>query len=227
MIDRIRSAASTVPRAVTSAASSVPRAVGSAGAAVPRAVGSAGSAVTRSVGSLYDRAIDRVLAQPYQVATADDARALLDDPEAIDVSAFADQIQQVAIIALPIARRVGALRHVPGVKKVPWVLSLVTVANLARAVRQGVREVQVVGSYVAARVHATTGEPPDPDLVKHLTVQLYLSPSRRPDPSGEGLPAGRLLRRWMTYGLFGRTTNKVAVRAIGSVERLDMRSVLP
>src|SRR3954451_5011584 len=61
MMDWIRSAAASVPRA----AASVPRAA----AAVPRAVG-----------SLYDRAIDRVLARPYQIATADEARALLEDP---------------------------------------------------------------------------------------------------------------------------------------------------
>ena len=76
--------------------------------------GLGGSAVARAVGSLYDRAIDRVLAQPYQVATADEARALLDDPDSIDVSAFADQIQQVAIIAIPIARRRG--RAPPGAR---------------------------------------------------------------------------------------------------------------
>jgi hypothetical protein len=187
---------------------------------------SAAASVPRAVGSLYDRVIDRVLARPYQVATADEARALLDDPERIDVSAFADQIQQVAIIALPLARRVGVLRRVPGVKRVPWVLSLVTVANVARAIRQGVREVQVVGSYVASRLHAATGEPPDPQLVKHLTVQLYLSPSRRPLLGSGRIPAGRLLRRWLTYGLVGRTTNKAADRAIGAVERLDVRALV-
>jgi hypothetical protein len=193
MIDRVRSAASTVPRAVT---------------------------------SLYDMAIDRVLARPYRVATADEARGLLEDPESIDVSAVADQIQQVAIIAIPVVRRIGALTKVPGVKKVPWVLSIVTVANLTRAVRQGVREVQVVGSYLASRIEATTGRPPDPDLVKHLTVQLYLSPSRRPSPQEGRVPAARLLRRWLTYGLVGRTTNKTAVRAVDAVERLDVPALL-
>ena len=202
------------------------RAAGSATSSVPRAVGSAASAGSRSVASLYDRAIDRILARPYQVATADEARALLDDPASIDVSAFADQIQQVAIIALPIARRLGPLSRVPGLRRVPWVLSIVTVANVARAIRQGVREVQVVGSYLAARLHATTGEPPDPALVKALTVQVYLSPSRRPSAADRTVPAGRLLRRWLTYGLVGRTTNKTAMRAIGAVERLDVPALL-
>jgi hypothetical protein len=185
------------------------------------------ASLPRAVGSLYDRAIDRVLARPYQVATADEARALLDDPESIDVSAFADQIQQVALVALPVVRRLGAFRKVPGVRKVPMVLSLVTLANVTRSIRQGVREVQIVGSYAASRVEAVTGAPADPDLVKRLTVQLYLSPNRRPDPRADyRAPALKLLRRWLLYGLVGRTTNKTAVRAVGAVERLDLAAVL-
>jgi hypothetical protein len=215
MMDRVRSAASSIPRAVGSAASSVPRAVGSAASSVPRAAG-----------SLYDRVIDRMLARPYQVTTAEEARALLEDPESIDVSAFADQIQQVAIIALPLARRLGPLSRVPGLRKVPWVLSIVTVANLARAIRQGVREVQVVGSYLASRLQAATGEAPDPALVKALTVQLYLSPSRRPSAADRSVPAGKLLRRWLTYGLVGRSTNKTAMRAVGAIEQLDVAALV-
>jgi hypothetical protein len=200
-------------------AASVPRAAST----VPRAA----SALPRAVGSLYERAIDRVLARPYQVWTADEARALLDDPETIDVSAFADQIQQIAIIAIPVMRRFAMFRKVPGVKKFPLVLSVVTVANMTRAVRQGVREVQVIGSYLGSRLHEETGLAPDPELVKQATVQLYLSPNRRPrfDPD-ERVPAMRLFRRWMLYGLVGRTTNKTAVRAVGAVERMDIAALV-
>ena len=213
-------------RRVPGFVSAIPRALNRVpefAAAVPRAA----TSLPRAVGSLYERAIDRVLARPYQVGTADEARALLDDPETIDVSAFADQIQQIAIVAVPIMRRVAMFRRLPGVKKVPWVLSIVTVANVSRAIRQGVREVQVIGSYVGSRLHAATGQPADPELVKHLTVQLYLSPTRRPrvDPE-ERVPAVKLIRRWMLYGLMGRTTNKSAVRAVAAVERMDVRSVL-
>lgn len=189
-------------------------------------VRSVASTVPRAVGSLYDRVIDRVLSRPHQLATAAEARAVLEDPESIDVSAFADQIQQVAIIAIPIARRLGPLSRIPGLKRVPWVLSILTVANVARAIRQGVREVQVVGSYLANRLEAATGEPADPALVKALTVQLYLSPSRRPSALDRSVPAGRLLRRWLIYGLVGRTTNKTAVRAVDAVERLDVPALL-
>ncbi len=189
---------------------------------------SAASAVPRSVGSLYEKAIDRVLARPYEVTTADEARAVLDDPHAIDVSAFADQIQQVALVAAPLVRRVGRLKRVPGVKRFPWVLSVVTLANLTRAIRQGVREVQIVGSYLAARIQHVTGSAPDPELVKRLTVQVYLAPNRRLDPSeSDRVPARRLLQRWLFNGLLGRTSNKAAVRAIGAVESLDMATILP
>jgi hypothetical protein len=188
---------------------------------------SAATAVPRAVTSLYDRVIDRMLARPHQVRTADEARAVLDDPSSIDVSAFADQIQQVAIVALPLVRRIGMVRKVPGVRRVPWVFSLVTLANVTRSIRQGVREVQVIGSYLAARLEAATGAPADPELVKRLTVQLYLSPSRRPHPAPGGrVPALKLLRRWLLYGLVGRTTNKAADRAIEAVERLDVPTLV-
>ena len=197
-------------------------------ASVPRAVVGLPKAAASAAQSLYDRALDRVLARPYESSTADEARAVLEDPDAIDVSAFADQIQQVALFAMPIVRRVGRFRRVPGVKKIPWVFSLVTITNLTRSIRQGVREVQVVGSYLAARIEHVTGRPPDPDLVKRLTVQLYLSPTRKADPTvPESLEARKLLQRWLFNGVLGRTTNKSAVRAIGAVERLEVTAVLP
>jgi hypothetical protein len=63
--------------------------------------------------------------------------------------------------------------------------------------------------------------------VKQVTVQVYLSPSRRPrfDPD-ERVPAVRLFRRWMLYGLVGRTTNKAAVRAVAALERMDVDELL-
>jgi hypothetical protein len=201
--------------------------VKSTAAGVPRAVAGLPKAAASAAQSLYDRAIDRVLARPYEITTADAARAVLDDPDAIDVSAFADQIQQVALFTMPIVRRIGRFRRVPGVKKIPWVFSLVTITNLTRSIRQGVREVQVIGSYVAARIERATGRPPDPDLVKRLTVQLYLSPTRKADPTvPESLEARKLLQRWLFNGFLGRTTNKTAVRAIGAVERLDVSALL-
>jgi hypothetical protein len=202
--------------------------VKSTAASVPKAAASLSNAAASAAGSLYDRAIDRVLSRPYEVTTADEARAILDDPDAIDVSAFADQIQQVVLLATPLLRRVGRFKNVPGVRKVPWVFSIVTVASLTRSIRAGVREVQVVGSYLAARIQHATGTPPDPELVKRLTVQLYLAPTRRLDPSAtERVPARKLLQRWLLNGLLGRTSNKAAVRAIGAVERLDVATVLP
>jgi hypothetical protein len=201
--------------------------VKSTAASVPRAVVGLPKAAASAAQSLYDRAIDRVLARPYEITTADQARAVLDDPDAIDVSAFADQIQQVALFTMPIVRRIGRFRKVPGVRKIPWVFSLVTITNLTRSIRQGVREVQVIGSYLAARIEHATGRPPDPDLVKRLTVQLYLSPTRKADLTvPENLEARKLLQRWLFNGFLGRTTNKTAVRAIGAVERLDVSALL-
>src|SRR4051794_33647151 len=78
MIDRIRSVAAAAPRAVSTAVAAVPRAVSSAAASVPGALSTAAASVPRAAGSLYDRVIDRMLARPHQIATADEARALLE-----------------------------------------------------------------------------------------------------------------------------------------------------
>jgi hypothetical protein len=179
-----------------------------------------------ATGRLYDAAIDRVLASHYEIPDAATARRVLDEPGGVDVSAVADQIQQLAVVAMPIVRRVAKANKIPGLKKVPVVLSLVTVGNVVRAIRQGVREVQVVASYLAARVAALTGAPPDPALVKRLAVQLYLHPSRPVATTGGRPDMAGLLRRWLLHGLFGRTSSAAAHRAIDAIQRLDLSSVI-
>jgi hypothetical protein len=85
-----------------------------------------------------------------------------------------------------------------------------------------VREVQVLGSLVAHRLEQATGRPADPALVKKLTLELYLAPKRVPDVSDRRLRPGRLVRRWIFRGAFGRETRKDASRALDQAERLDV-----
>ena len=112
-------------------------------------------------------------------------------------------------------------------RRVPWIFSSVTLGNVTRSIRQGVREVQVVGSYLAARLQAATGKAADPALVKRLTVQVYLAPSRQLDlTETDQRVAGRQAAAAVALnGLLGRTSNKAAVRAIGAIERLDIATV--
>lgn len=174
--------------------------------------------LTEAVATLYERAIDRILLSPERVRTAAEGKALLARQESHE--ALAEHIQRVVVLAVPVVRAV-----VVGARftRVPWVLVSSTALSIGLTVRTGVREVQVLGSLVAHRLEQVTGRPPDAALVKKLTIELYLAPKKTPDLSDRRLRPGRLVRRWIFRGAFGRETRKDASRALDHAERLDLR----
>ncbi len=139
-----------------------------------------------------------------------------------DTEMLADTIQRVAVVATPIVRTLAqGARWLP---RVPWVLVASTTASLVTTLRAGVREVRILGSFVAHRLELATGRPADPALVKQLTLELYLSPRRTPTLRG-GLPLGRLVRRWVFRGAIGKDTRKAAYKALDAAERLDVATL--
>jgi hypothetical protein len=178
-----------------------------------------------AVTGLYDRAVDSVLATPHAVPTAHEALRLLDERHH-DTQQLGEQIGKVAMLAVPVVRRLQSaerLTKLPGVRRLPWLASATSVAGAAAALTRGVREVQVIGSYVATRLEAT-GYPVDPELVKRVTVQLYLSPSS-PLRLDQRVGPARLLRRWLVRGALGRDTRRAATKAVSAVSRLDVGAV--
>jgi hypothetical protein len=176
--------------------------------------------LTEAVATLYERAIDRVLLTPERVTTAAEGRALLAAQERHE--ALAEQIQKVVVLAVPVARAVAAGARFT---RVPWVLVSSTALSIGLTVRAGVREVQVLASLLAHRLEQATGHPPDRALVEKLTIELYLAPKKTPDVSDRRLRAGRLVRRWIFRGAFGRETRKDAGRALDQAERLDLHAL--
>jgi hypothetical protein len=188
-------------------------------AAVGGLVGKAGDAVT----SLYDAALNRVLARPYEVRTADEAKALLD---AKGDDALAPLIERAAVLGAPVARQLlktkraaSVVGKVPGLRRLPFLATIMSVAGAAGLLRRGVRDVQVIGSYLARRFPDA-----DPEVLKSLTVQLYLHPRRRPRPD-DPAPTTRLLRAWLVRGVLGRERKANAERALDAVDRLDAAAV--
>lgn len=177
-------------------------------------------ALTDAVSTLYERAIDRVLLTPERVHSAAEGKALLASQESHE--ALAEGIQRVVVLAVPVVRAVAAGARFT---RVPWVLVSSTALSIGLTVRAGVREVQVLGSFVAHRLEQATGRPADPALVKKLTIELYLAPKRVPDVSDPRLRPGRLVRRWIFRGAFGRETRKDAGRALDRAERLDVNAL--
>jgi hypothetical protein len=174
------------------------------------------SRLVHATGELVDRAVDEVLLTDVRVTSAAEARRLLARAE--ETEALADEIQRVIVIALPVAR---VLARGAKLVKLPWVILATTSLSVGVAVRNGVREIQVLSALVAHRLEQETGTPADPALVKKLATELYLHPKRKPDLSDEKLHLVRMTRKWLLRGAFGRTTEKRVLRALTAAERLD------
>jgi hypothetical protein len=181
--------------------------------AIPRSV-------ERAAGNVVHEAFERLLSSDVEVKAAADAKRLLAGHE--DTEEMTDAIQRFVAIATPVARI--ALRGAR-FTRVPWVLVASSAVSVGVTVRNGVRELQVLAALLAHRFEQETGSPPDPTLLRKLTLELYLRPRRAPDVSDLGLPLARLARRWILSGVLGRNTRKKTERALDAAERLDLAAV--
>lgn len=176
----------------------------------------ASGALVEAVGGLADQAIDRMLLTHERVTSAAEGRRLLAGEA--NTEAFADNIQRVVVLAVPVIR---ILARGARFTRMPWVMVASSSISIGTAVRTGVRELQVLASLVAHRLEQATGGPSDPALSKKLAIELYLNPKRTPDLSDDKLRLVRLTRKWVLSGAFGRNTSKRAARALDAAERLD------
>jgi len=179
------------------------------------------SALVRAAASLVDDLLDRLLLGDDRVTTAAEGKRLLDRDD--DLEQVTDRIQRFVALATPAIRTLAR-----GAKftRVPWVLVASSTASTGITIRSGVQEVRVLASLVAHRIEQVTGSPPDPALVKKVTLELYLSPRREPSLSNLDLPIAKLVRRWLVRGVLGRDTRKAAGKALDAAERLDVARML-
>lgn len=178
-------------------------------------------ALTDAVEALVDRAMDRILLTGERVRSPAEGKSRLTKRE--DTEALADNVQRVVVLAVPVVRAfVRSVRFT----RVPWVLVASTTVSIGLAVRNGVREVQVLGALLAHRLEQASGEPADRALVKTLAVELYLEPKQVPNLMSDRLRVGRLTRRWLVRGAFGRSTEKQARKALDAAGALDVDAVL-
>ena len=167
-----------------------------------------------------NRAVDQVLLGDARVGSAAEGERLLEDSEQNE--ALTDDIQRVIVLSLPVIRSLAS-----GAKldKLPWVILATSALSVGVAVRNGVREIQVISSLLAHRIEEETGAPADPDLVKKLAVDLYLHPKRRLELRDDKLLLFRLSRKWALGGVFGRKTEKRAARALTAAEQVDAKAL--
>ena len=188
----------------------------SAGKSAGASARNAGEALVEAVGRLADKAIDRVLLTDERITSAADGKRLLAGER--DAEALAGDFQRVVVLAVPVVRR---LARGARLTRVPWVMVASSAVSIGVAFRTGVRELQVLASFVAHRLEQATGAPSDPALVKKLAIDLYLDPKRTVHLADDRLRLLRLTHKWVLSGAFGRKTSKRATRALDAAERLD------
>jgi hypothetical protein len=178
------------------------------------------SALERSAAEIVNQAFERMLSSDVHVTSAAEAKLLLAEQE--ETEQLTDAIQRFVGIATPVVRI--ALRGAR-FTRVPWVLAVSSAVSMGVTVRNGVRELQAIAALLSHRFEQETGAPPDPALLQKLTLEVYLKPRRTPDVSDPGLPLGRLARRWIVSGVFGRNTRGKTEKALDAAERLDLESI--
>jgi hypothetical protein len=189
--------------------------------------------LTARVRAVVDGALDRVFDEPFDVRSAEELEDLVAaGPVGVGAAPAATTLTAFVAAATPIARRALAMATKSGklASKTPLpsskafkvgIASIPVAMRLSTTARRGVREVQLLASYVITRLrHA--GVDPDPGLVRSLTLSLYLDPARRPTlepPSGRA--AGGVARQWVLRSLGGDAESAVRARARRQAEALD------
>jgi hypothetical protein len=188
----------------------------SAGRGAATNAGKASSALVEAVGGLATKAIDGTLLTNRRVTSAAEGKRLLAGQA--DTEAFAEDIQRVVVLAVPIIR---TLVHGARLTRLPWVMIASSAVSIGVVVRGGVRELQVLASLIAHRLEQATDARSDPALLEKLAIDVYLDPKCTPKLADDKLRLVRLTRKWVLSGVFGRKTSKRARKALDGAERLD------
>jgi hypothetical protein len=189
--------------------------------------------ITARVRALIDGALDRVFDEPFDVRSGEELEELVAaGPVGAGPGPAATSLAAFVAAATPVARRVLAMASksskvatktpLPSSKALKIGLASIPIAlRLSTTTRRGVRELQLLASYLITRLRAV-GVDPDRGLVRSLTLSLYLDPARRPSldiPGGRA--AGAVARPWVLRSLGGDAESAVRARARRQAEAID------
>jgi hypothetical protein len=100
--------------------------------------------------------------------------------------------------------------------------------RLSTTSRRGVRELQLLSSYVINRMRVA-GVVPERGFVRALTVALAVDPARRPDLGASGARStGALTRQWILRAIGGDAETAIRTRArmqAAALDRLDLSTL--
>jgi hypothetical protein len=189
--------------------------------------------VTARVRTLVDGALNRVFDEPFDVRTATELEDLVaagpigngPGPAATSLGAFVAAATPLARRALSVATRsskVATKAPLPSSKALKIGLASIPIAlRLTTTTRRGVRELQLLASYVISRLRAA-GVEPERGLVRALTLALYVDPARRPTLDMPGSrTAGAVARQWVLRSLGGDAESDIRARVRRQAEALD------
>ncbi len=178
---------------------------------------------------MVDSTLDKVFNEPFDIHSEDDFERVLAQHYVAVSFATAGALAGFVERALPVAKlstKAGKKVPVPAIK---YTLAAIPIAlQLGNSVRHGIREIQVIASYLIYRIREA-GVEPRRGLVTALALSIYLDPERSPDV---GLTPGRagtaLTRAWIMRSMRKESTKVVNRRAraeIAAVDRLDFRAM--
>ena len=189
--------------------------------------------VSARVRTLVDGALDRVFDEPFDVRTAAELEDLVAaGPVGSGPGAAATSLGAFVAAATPLARRAMAVANksskvatkvpLPSSKAVKIGIATIPVAlRLSTTSRRGVRELQLLASYVISRLRGA-GIQPERGLVRSLTLSLYVDPARRPNLEVPGSrTAGAVARQWVLRSLGGDAESALRARARRQAEAID------
>ena len=186
--------------------------------------------IKRRLGAWVDSALDRVVSEPFELASRDEAVALMSEPP--PESGLMATIPTLAALATrgsQIYRRVRAARSASSAASGPagigamvvTAAGVATVTRLLTAVRWGMRDVQVMSSYLALR-SGQLGIELESGLARTLTISAYLDPRRRARLDYANVRgAGALVGAWSTQTIASRSETSARKRAEPRLDALD------
>ena len=128
-----------------------------------------------------NRALDRAVSARFDVPDADAAFACLEAKPTMDTNLVSEAL--LARIVGGVLTKFAVLRRLPGLagRSNAWLAGAIVAGNRARvAVARGLREVQVIASYVASRAKRE-GVAVDDRFVRAVALAVYIDPRKKVD----------------------------------------------
>ena len=185
--------------------------------------------LTERARRMVDHALDRVFDAPYEIHSEDDFERVMSEHRATMSFMSAGALAGFVERALPLAKlttKAGKKVPMPAIK---YTIAAIPIAmQLGNSVRHGIREVQVLASYLIHRLRQA-GVEPERGLVTALALSISLDPERRPDLGLTPARAGAgLARLWIMRSMrkeSGKSVGRRARSEAAAVDRLDFRAV--